>query len=75
MKGLINVAAEITRLNREIAKLESELSRISGKLKNQNFVAKAPTAVVDKEKGKLTEAQAVHQKLTLQLAQLKELDE
>ena len=61
LAGLIDVAAENQRLKKELDKLEKERSRLSGKLNNPNFVNKAPTAVVDKEKAKLQECeQAIH---------------
>ena len=61
LAGLIDVAAENQRLQKELDKLEKERSRLSGKLNNPNFVNKAPAAVVDKEKAKLQECeQAIH---------------
>ena len=53
MAGLIDKDAEITRLNREIAKLEGDLTRLQGKLGNAAFVDKAPAAVVAKEQDKM----------------------
>ena len=53
MAGLIDKDAEITRLNREIGKLESDLKRLQGKLGNAAFVDKAPAAVVAKEQDKM----------------------
>ena len=64
MSGLIDKAAEITRLEKEILKVTKELPRIEGKLKNPNFIARAPQSVIDKEKEKLTN-------LNLSLSQLK----
>ncbi|WP_428772888.1 valine--tRNA ligase [Vibrio sp.] len=53
MAGLIDKDAELDRLAKEIAKTEGEIKRIEGKLGNQGFVAKAPEAVVAKEREKL----------------------
>jgi valyl-tRNA synthetase len=53
MAGLIDKDAEITRLNREIGKLEGDLTRLQGKLANAAFVDKAPAAVVAKEQDKM----------------------
>ncbi|NLZ17397.1 MAG: valine--tRNA ligase [Desulfobulbaceae bacterium] len=55
LKGLIDVAAELEKLNKEQARLELELNRINTKLANEQFVAKAPPAVVAKEREKALE--------------------
>ena len=49
---LVDKAKEIERLNAEKKRLEGEIKRVEGKLSNESFVAKAPQAVVDKEKEK-----------------------
>ncbi|EKO3974936.1 valine--tRNA ligase [Vibrio fluvialis] len=53
MAGLIDKDAELARLAKEIAKTEGEIKRIEGKLGNEGFVAKAPEAVIAKEREKL----------------------
>jgi valyl-tRNA synthetase len=53
MAGLINKEAELERLGKEMTKTQGEIKRIEGKLNNQGFVAKAPEAVVAKEREKL----------------------
>lgn len=55
MKGLIDVEKETARLNKEREGLEREAARVAAKLANKNFVAKAPAAVIEKEKGKQKE--------------------
>ncbi len=55
LAGLIDKKAELLRLQKNIQKLELDARRIEGKLGNDNFIAKAPTAVVDKEKTRLAE--------------------
>ena len=49
---LVDKAKEIERLNNEKKRLEAEIKRVESKLSNESFVAKAPQAVVDKEKEK-----------------------
>ncbi|AUI87027.1 valine--tRNA ligase [Vibrio azureus] len=53
MAGLIDKNAELARLDGEIKKTHGEIKRIEGKLGNEGFVAKAPEAVVAKEREKL----------------------
>jgi len=54
MAGLIDKATELERLAKEISKIDEEISRIESKLANEGFVARAPEAVVAKEREKLT---------------------
>lgn len=53
MAGLIDKDAELARLDGEIKKTHGEIKRIESKLGNEGFVAKAPEAVVAKEREKL----------------------
>ncbi|TQV86464.1 valine--tRNA ligase [Aliikangiella coralliicola] len=73
LAGLIDVAAEVGRLNKEIEKLEKENKRLSGKLGNANFVERAPAEVVAKEKEKLAQAEISLAKLKDQKNQLESL--
>ena len=57
MAGLIDKEAELARLDKEIQRLDTEVRRVAGKLANQGFVAKAPAAVIDKERARLAEAE------------------
>jgi len=70
MAGLINKEAELARLDRAIDKLETDAARTRGKLSNENFVGKAPAAVIDKEKAKLAEAESALTKMLEQKAQI-----
>jgi len=73
MAGLINKEAELARLDKAIDKLEKDAAKTRGKLSNENFVGKAPAAVIDKEKTKLTEAESALAKMLEQKAQIAEL--
>lgn len=53
LADLIDLNEEISRLQKEAKKLESEVTRGEKKLGNEKFVANAPEAVVTKEKEKL----------------------
>ena len=50
MAGLIDVAAEIERLTKQLAKAEQELTKTRVKLSNENFVRNAPPDVVTTER-------------------------
>jgi len=73
MAGLIDVSAEIDRLEREITKFETEMSKISGKLSNENFVQRAPEPVVAKERERLGEVESAVSRLQNQVTELKAL--
>ncbi len=51
----IDVDAERARLSKEIARIEGELAKVHTKLGNEAFVAKAPPAVIEQEKKRLTD--------------------
>jgi valyl-tRNA synthetase len=58
MAGLIDVAAERARIDKEIDKTLKELARLESKLNNADFTARAPAAVVAKEQEKCAGLQA-----------------
>ncbi|TFH68651.1 valine--tRNA ligase [Gammaproteobacteria bacterium LSUCC0057] len=58
MAGLIDVGAELARLDREIEKLDKQAQQLAGKLSNAKFVDNAPAEVVAKERAKLADYQA-----------------
>lgn len=53
MGDLIDHEKELARLNKEKAVAEKDIAMLSGKLSNENFVSKAPAAVVEAEREKL----------------------
>jgi valyl-tRNA synthetase len=55
LKGLIDLDAEVGRLTKESKKAEKELLFIKKKLANEDFISKAPKAVVDENKVKYNE--------------------
>ncbi|MDG2091432.1 MAG: valine--tRNA ligase [Gammaproteobacteria bacterium] len=73
MAGLIDLDAEIERLNKEIGKLDIEIKKLSGKLGNEKFVANAPVDVVNKEKEKLAKAESSLKQLKEQLVKIQSL--
>lgn len=73
LKGLIDVPKETARLNKEMDTLQKELARISGKLSNAGFVAKAPAEVIEKEQAKQREYEEKRIAITERLAYLASL--
>ena len=73
MAGLIDKDAELNRLNKEISKLQGEIKRLSGKLSNEGFVAKAPEAVVAKEREKLADYESALQNLEAQYEKINKM--
>jgi valyl-tRNA synthetase len=67
MAGLIDVEAERARLSKAMEKVTGELKKLQGKLSNQAFVAKAPPAVVDKERQRAKELEREISQLNDQL--------
>lgn len=63
MAGLIDKEAELSRLQREIAKLDKDIALAEGKLNNPKFTDKAPAEIISKEQEKLTQAKLAKNKL------------
>jgi valyl-tRNA synthetase len=72
LAGIVDLAAERARLNKELAKCEADITRVDAKLGNPNFVARAPEEVVEEEKEKREEALARKAKIIEALARLKD---
>ena len=70
LKVEIDVKAERERLSKEAARLAGEVKKCQSKLGNERFVSKAPAAVVDTEKKRLTEFTALLAKVEEQLSKL-----
>ncbi|OBS09726.1 valine--tRNA ligase [Acidihalobacter prosperus] len=73
LAGLIDKEAELSRLDKEIAKLENGLSQARGKLANENFVARAPVSVVEQERGRVRDMETAIAQLREQAARIQAL--
>jgi valyl-tRNA synthetase len=71
LEGLIDIAVERARLEKEIARLEGQLKGVLAKLDNPNFAGKAPADVIQKEKDKQENFRQTIVKLQSSLDQLK----
>ncbi len=70
LAGLVDLAAERKRLEKELAKLEQQIRRSQELLSREGFVQKAPAQVVQRERDKLAELQARHRQIQERLAAL-----
>ena len=73
LAGLIDKDAEIARLNKEIAKIDSNLQKSKAKLDNPSFADKAPQAVVKKEQDRVAEMEQAINQLQEQLDKISAL--
>jgi valyl-tRNA synthetase len=73
MKGLIDVDAERARLTKQQGKINNDLQRSVGKLKNEKFTNNAPAEVVTQEQERVVEFEKAIAQLTEQLEKLDEL--
>ena len=68
---LVDIQAEIERLEKEEKRLACEIARCEGMLKNEKFISKAPEAKVAEEKEKLAKYTNLTEQVKARLAQLK----
>ena len=57
LEGLLDISAEIDRLNKEMGKQDATIGKLNGMLNNENFVARAPEDVIAKNRAQLVEAE------------------
>ncbi|WP_456435181.1 valine--tRNA ligase [Thermovibrio ammonificans] len=70
---LIDVEKEVERIKKKLEKMAKEIAKLEKKLSNENFLAKAPKEVVEKNRKELQELTQLHSKLTQTLQQLQKL--
>ena len=70
LAGIIDFDAERARLQKEVVKEEAEAAKITAKLSNDAFVAKAPEEVVDEQRERLANA---HERIAFVKAALAQL--
>ncbi len=73
LKGLVDVAEELSRIEKNVAKVEKDVAGLEGRLSNQKFVDSAPEAVVAKVRSDLAENRAKLEELKAAEARLKAL--
>jgi valyl-tRNA synthetase len=67
LEGVVDLEQERERLSNEIKRLTGQLKGVQGKLKNENFVKRAPEAVVARERDKEATLQEQIEKLQQKL--------
>jgi len=73
LKGVVDLAAERVRLDKEIAKADADIKRAESKLANEKFVANAAEEVVEEEREKREAGLARKAKLLEALERLKQV--
>ncbi|GAB4246708.1 valine--tRNA ligase [Deferrisoma sp.] len=71
LAGVVDLAAEGKRLEKEISRLDQDLERVRKKLANPNFTGKAPAEVVEKERAKEAELAEKLEKLRANLDRIR----
>ncbi|OOC58309.1 valine--tRNA ligase [Paenibacillus ihbetae] len=71
LAGLIDIAQEIARLEKEIQHLNSEVERVEKKLNNPGFVSKAPEKVIEEERAKLADYSDKRSKVIARIEELR----
>ena len=68
---LVDIKAEIERLEKEAARLEGEIKRSNGMLNNDRFLSKAPEAKVAEERAKLAKYEGMKAEVEERLSKLR----
>jgi valyl-tRNA synthetase len=71
LEGVQDVAAETTRLGKELEKIESEITKAEQKLNNPNFTTKAPAHVLSEHQQRLAEWKTKRDRVKTTLDRLK----
>ena len=73
IEAAIDVDQEKQRLEKELAKLEAEIEKTGGRLKNADFVGRAPKEIVEEARAKLEEMEKKRDKTREHLAHIQTL--
>ena len=71
LEGVVDLAAEVARLEKELQKLDSDIGKIDAKLGNADFVRRAPEEVVEEQHERKSAAAERKHKIGEALARLK----
>lgn len=73
LEGLLDIEEELARLKKELAKWDSEVKRVQGKLSNERFMSKAPEKVVAEERAKEKDYLEKYAAVERRMQELKEI--
>jgi valyl-tRNA synthetase len=70
LEGLVDLEAERKRLAKEVSRLEKDIEKIESRLSNQKFLEKADAGTVEEQREKRQDAEARLAKLKAAIARL-----
>jgi valyl-tRNA synthetase len=73
LEGIIDFAKESKRLEKEIQKLAANLTTVTKKLENEDFLSKAPSDIIEKVRKKQSVLLEKQQKIQTNLDRIKEM--
>ncbi|MCX7777707.1 MAG: valine--tRNA ligase, partial [Armatimonadetes bacterium] len=73
LRGVVDAGKEMERLNKQLAKVMSELERVSKRLQNERFLQNAPSDVIEAERKREADLRAQLEQLQRRFDVLKEL--
>lgn len=71
LAGMIDFAAELERLEKDLNKLNEQIAKTQGMLANEGFVARAKPEVVQRERDRLAELQASATQIEQRISQIR----
>jgi valyl-tRNA synthetase len=71
LEGVVDLAAEQGRLQKELSRLDADIAKIEAKLGNADFLQRAPEEVVEEQRERKEEAEARQRKIREALSRLK----
>jgi len=72
LAGLLDLDAELKRLQSELKRLDGEVVRVQKKLSNEGFVKKAPEKVIEEERAKETDYLEQQEKVRARIEELQQ---
>jgi len=70
LKGIVDLQAERSRLEKEMTRVRADIEQIAGRLGNQGFVAKAPEHVLEETRERRQDLETRSQRISEALRRL-----